>query len=74
MGLAAPFGASNWSSAEASYGVMIIGWALYVALSIYAVRQQKRFHYFWAYTVLLALLALNVAGCRYEVAHIHLGC
>jgi len=72
VGLAAPFGAANWSSAEASYGVMIIGWLFYVALSIYALRQRKRIRYFWAYTILLVFLAFNVAGCRYEIAHTHI--
>jgi hypothetical protein len=72
FGLAAPIGASRWNSKVAAYGTIIVGWSLYLALSIHGLRQQRA-RYFRIYAILLVLLALNVAGCRYEVAHIQLG-
>ena len=74
MGLVAPFGASDWTSPAATNGTLIIGWGLYLALSVYSLRQRQRARYMVAYTVLIALLILNVAGCRYQVAHFHIGC
>src|SRR5262249_53005373 len=73
MGLAAPVGASDWSS-DATNVTLIVGWGLYLVLTIYGLRQQQRERYLFAYGLLIALLTLNVAGCRYEVAHIHFGC
>jgi len=47
---------------------------VYLALSVYGLKQRQRTRYMVAYTILIALLIVNVAGCRYEVAHIHIGC
>ena len=74
MGLAAPFGASNWTSSAATNGTLIVGWGLYLVLTVYGLRQRERGRYLFAYGLLIALLILNVAGCRYEVAHIRFGC
>ena len=72
MGLAAPFGASSWTSRVATNVTVIVGWCLYLALSVYGLRQRQRARYVVAYGVLIGLLILNAAGCRYEVAHIHI--
>ncbi len=74
MGLAAPFGASDWTSSVATYGTLLVGWGLYAGLSVYGLKQRRRVRYFWAYAILLVLLILNVAGCRYEATHIKIGC
>ena len=74
MGLAAPFGASEWASPAATYGTLIVGWSLYIALSVYGLKQRQRVRYLWAYAILIAFLVLNVAGCRYEMAHMKIGC
>ena len=74
MGLAAPLGASEWSSPVATYGTLIAGWSLYIGLSVYGLKQHQRVRYFWVYALLIALLVLNVAGCRYEVIHMKINC
>jgi hypothetical protein len=74
LGLAAPLGASDWTSPVATYGTLFAGWSLYITLSIFGLKQRQRARYFWAYSILLLLLAANAAGCRYEVTHMHLGC
>ena len=74
MGLAAPFGASEWNSPVATYGTLAVGWSVYIGLSVYGLRQSRRAQYFAAYAILLALLVLNVAGCRYEVVHMKFNC
>jgi hypothetical protein len=74
MGLAAPFGASDWNSALATYGTLIAGWFGYIALTVYGLKQQQRARYFRIYAILVVLLVLNVCGCRYEMAHMRFGC
>jgi hypothetical protein len=74
IGLVAPFGASDWTSPVATYGAIVGGWCLYLALSIYGLRQRRSPRYLLAYAILVALLALNAAGCRYEVSHMKIGC
>ena len=74
MGLAAPIGASDWDSSVATFGTLIVGWSLYIALSVFGLKQQRRVRYFWIYVILIALLVLNAAGCRYEIAHMKINC
>jgi hypothetical protein len=74
IGLAAPFGAAQWTSPVATYGTLIVGWFGYIALSIHGLKQQQRGRYLRIYAILIALLALNVSGCRYEIAYMHFGC
>jgi hypothetical protein len=57
---------SEWGSAGNFF--IAVGWLFYVALTIYALRQNRRARYFVAYTVLCVFLILNVGGCYYEVA------
>ena len=73
LGLAAPFGASDWDSSPANMTI-VIGWGVYIALSIYGLKQRQRARYMAAYILLIVFLILNVAGCRYEAAHIHINC
>jgi hypothetical protein len=76
VGLFAPFGGGDTTvdPPVGGYALLVGGWVLYIALSVYGLRQRQRVRYFWVYGVLVALLALNAAGCRYEMAHIHFGC
>ena len=74
IGLAAPLGASDWTSPLATKATLIVGWCLYAGVSVYGLRQRQRGRYVVAYGLLIGLLILNVGGCRYEVAHIHIGC
>ena len=69
MGLAAPF-----DSSVVSLSALIGGWALYIALSVHGLKQRQALRYFRVYAILVALLILNVAGCRYEQTHMHIGC
>jgi hypothetical protein len=74
VGLAAPFGAAQWNSPLPTYGTLIVGWSGYIALSVHGLKQRERARYFRIYAILVVLLALNVSGCRYELAHMHFGC
>lgn len=45
-------------------GAWVLGWMLYITLTTYMVRAEKRGAFFRTYTVFCILLALNVAGCQ----------
>lgn len=51
---------------ERHFGVwaILIGWLLYLALTVFGLRQKRRQAYFITYTVLCVLLATNVVGCQ----------
>jgi len=73
-GLLAPFGSSDGNSPIPGIGLLIVGWSFYIGLTIYALRQRKSSRYFLIYAILVVLLALNAAGCRYEYTHIKINC
>ncbi len=47
--------------------LLFVGWLLYIALTIYGLRQDRRTRFFVTYTVLCVLLILNVGGCHYNL-------
>jgi len=50
-----------------SPSALIFGWAVYAALTIYALRQIKRARYFASFALLCGLLLLNLAGCYHGI-------
>ena len=45
-------------------GAWVLGWGLYIVLTISMFRETKRDAFFRTYLMLCVLLALNVAGCQ----------
>lgn len=45
-------------------GAWVLGWVLYMVLTVSMVRAKKRDAFFRTYVVFCILLALNVAGCQ----------
>jgi hypothetical protein len=43
---------------------IIVGWLVYVVLTVAACLSRRKRVYFIIYTILCILLALNIAGCR----------
>jgi hypothetical protein len=74
LGLAAPFGASHWTSAVPTYAILFVGWSGYIALSVYGLKQAQRVRHFRTYAIQISILILNVSGCLYELTHMHFGC
>jgi hypothetical protein len=50
--------------ASAKSWYMLVGWSVYIALTIGAYLSRRRLIYFILYFVLCLLLALNCVGCR----------
>ena len=47
-----------------------VGWLIYFSLTTFGLKQKRRVYYFVLYAVLCGLLALNVGGCYFALAHI----
>jgi hypothetical protein len=66
------FAPAGWDSSppsDPSAGVdsmIVLGWLLYIALTIVGLSQSRRTRYFVIFGILCVLLALNVVGCRFE--------
>jgi hypothetical protein len=43
---------------------VVLGWMIYLGLTIAACLSRRRISYFIVYSVLCVLIALNIAGCR----------
>ncbi|HTR42829.1 MAG TPA: hypothetical protein VMH87_14545 [Pseudomonadales bacterium] len=63
-GLLALFVPKDWDPPVIDWLILLMAWALYVALTIIGLLQKRRVPYFIAFGILCALLALNVAGCH----------
>jgi thiol:disulfide interchange protein len=73
IGLPGLFVSSRWDPAHPML-ILIAGWLLYLGLTFYGLKRRDRAGYFLAYLILIIILALNVAGCRAVVSHIHIPC
>ncbi len=63
-GLLVLFTPKDWNPPINETVILIMGWALYVALTIIGLLQKRRVRYFIAFGILCVLLALNVIGCH----------
>jgi hypothetical protein len=63
-GLLALFTPKDWNPPINETVILIMGWALYVALTVVGLLQKRRVRYFIAFGFLCVLLALNVVGCH----------
>jgi len=67
LGLYGPFVPPDWHPPEVvPVLVMLFGWLVYAALSLWFFLARRRALYLTAYVVLVALLILNVVGCHIE--------
>ena len=51
---------SHWSTAD----VIVVGWIIYVGVSLIALLVKKRSLFMFLYIIFLLLLFMNVAGCN----------
>jgi hypothetical protein len=63
-GLLALFVPKDWDPPISEVVILIMGWALYVGLTVFTALQKRRTCYFIIFGILCVLLALNVAGCH----------
>jgi hypothetical protein len=63
-GLVILFAPKDWDPPISETIILILGWAIYVGLTIYGLLQNRRVRYFVVFGILCVLLALNVAGCH----------
>ena len=52
---------------DGHYVGLVLGWLLYLGLTIFALAQRRRVRFIVAYGILCALLAFNVVGCHVQV-------
>jgi len=65
VGLFGLFAPADWEP-PGGLSILVLGWALYLWLTIYGLAQRKRYRYFVAYALLLVFLLINVVGCRVQ--------
>ena len=51
--------------------VLILGWLLYIGLTVFGLLQKRRIRYFITLGILCVLLALNAVGCHVMINNIH---
>ncbi|HXB59103.1 MAG TPA: hypothetical protein VNU95_06045 [Candidatus Acidoferrales bacterium] len=54
----------DWDPPISDTVFLILGWAIYVGLTICGLMQKRRVRYFIVFGILCVLLAVNVAGCH----------
>jgi hypothetical protein len=54
--------------------VLIAGWLIYIALTIFGLKEQNRSRFYLFYAVLITLLVFNATACRMEIKNFRPGC